>query len=267
MNSGGEGVGLDRGGGAAVFVVNGGGRRIGGFSAGDVIAVDHPGIADFAALRPCLDDDGQGGTRITLPDGAVTRLPGLKPGALGPEDFIFGPVPVCFMRGTLIETASGARRIETLRAGEMIRTHDRGLQPLLHVSCASYHFGPGPQAMKPVRLKPHALARGRPARELLVSPEHRIGLPVAAPQVLLAARKLRHLPGVSDRPNCRVARYFHLLMERHELVRANGVWAETLLLTEATVRAARIPAGLRGHARQLARPLAVRAAEAAGVEA
>lgn len=266
MASIGNGPGPGRAGGAAatVFVVGAGqGRCIDGIAAGDLIAVDCPGIPDFAALRRCLADDGAGGTRITLPDGSVTRVPGLDAASLGPERFSFGAVPVCFVRGTLIDTAAGARRIETLRPGDLIRTCDNGLRPLLYVSRATYDFGPGPQAMKPLRLKPDALAQGWPERELLVSPEHRLGLPAVAPRLLLAARRLRHLAGVSERPNCRLARYFHLLMERHELVRANGAWAETLLVTETTIRVARIPPELQDKARQMVRPLAMSAAEVA----
>lgn len=254
---------------ATVFVVGAGGDRIiHGMSERDVIAVDCAGITDFAALRRCLAEDGRWGARIALPDGSVTRIAGLDYRTLGAERFRFGVAPVCFLRGTLIETATGARRVETLKPGDMIRTFDRGWQPLRHVSRSTHDFGPGPQAMKPVRLKPHALARGVPERELLVSPGHRIGLPATAPRVLLAARKLRHLAGVSDRANCRLARYFHLLMEQHELVRANGAWAETLLVTDATIRAAGLPEALQGLARQMVRPLAANAAEAArGVEA
>jgi len=250
-----------------VFVVAGGDWCIEGFGPGDAIAVACPGITDLAAWRACLGDDGKGGARITLPDGSVTRVAGMDGRslrALGDDRVRFGPGPAGFLRGTLIGTADGARRVETLRPGDLIRTCDRGLQPLLHVSRTEYHFGPGAQAMKPLRLAPHTLAPGLPERELRVVPGLRIGLPAAVPRVVLAARRLRHLAGMSARPNCRVARCYHLLMERHELVQANGLWAETLLLTGTTVASARVPAAWQGAARQMVRPLVARAAEAAG---
>lgn len=254
--------------GADTFVVgaNSSTNTIEDFSAadGDVIAISYPGIASFTDLQPYLSDDGNWGTLISLPDGSVTQVKWLDYGSVSAAQFAFGAAPVCFLRGTLIETAQGTRRVETLGRGDLIRTHDHGWQPLLCVTRSTYRFGPGTHRMKPIRLKPHALARGVPERELRVSPQHRIALPPTAPRMLLPARKLLHLPGVSERPNCRTARYYHLLMERHELVRANGAWAETLLVTETTIREARIPAALQGKARQLARPLAVRAAEAAG---
>lgn len=251
--------------GRRVFVVGAGGDWcIEGFGPGDVIAVDCPGVADFAALRTCLSEDGQGGTRMRLPGGQVIRVAGLDGHSLGAGRVRFGPGPAGFLRGTLIGTAAGARRVETLRPGDLILTRDHGAQPLLHVSRTELHFGPGAQAMKPLRLAPHALAPGVPEREMRVPPGLRLGLPAAAPQVVLAARKLRYLAGVSGRPNCRVARCYHLLLERHELVRANGAWAETLLLTGTTEALAGIPAALQGKARQMVRPLAVSAAEAAG---
>ena len=103
---------------ATVFVVGAGGDRIiHGMSERDVIAVDCAGITDFAALRRCLSEDGRWGARIALPDGSVTRIAGLDYRTLGAERFRFGVAPVCFLRGTLIETATGARRVETLKPG------------------------------------------------------------------------------------------------------------------------------------------------------
>jgi hypothetical protein len=63
------------------------------------------------------------------------------------------------------------------------------------------------------------------------------------------------MPAVSERPSCRLARYYHLLLDRHELVRANGAWAETLLLTGYSAGLARLPAALRRVKMAPARPI------------
>ncbi|MEQ8899243.1 MAG: Hint domain-containing protein [Roseovarius sp.] len=117
-----------------VFVVAGGDWCIEGFGPRDVIAVDCPGITDIAAWRACLGDDAPGGARITLPDGSVTRVAGLDGrslGALGEDRVRFGPGPAGFLRGTLIGTAEGARRVETLRPGDLILTRDHACEDLV----------------------------------------------------------------------------------------------------------------------------------------
>ncbi len=245
--------------GADTFVVtaNSGTNTIEDYNAtdGDLIAINYPGITSFTELEPYLSDDGNWGTLISLPDGSVTQVKWLGYATISASNFTFESGPVCFLKGTLIETEAGPRPVETLGPGDLLLTHDNGLQPLRFVSFQTYRFGPGPHRMKPIRLRAGALGPGCPARELLVSPQHRLALPQVDPQVLVAARKLQSLPGVSGRPGCKTACYYHLLMDRHELLRANGAWAETMLVTEYTIRLARIPPEMRLAGMTPVRPL------------
>ena len=134
----------------------------------------------------------------------------------------------CFVAGTLIDTPRGAVPIEALRAGDRVLTRDHGPQPLRWVG-VSTRRAEGPDA--PVRIAAGALG-AHAALEL--SPNHRVM--IAAPaaellfaetEVLMRARDLAGQPGIDRREDGRALRYVHLLFDRHEIVRGNGLWSES----------------------------------------
>lgn len=144
---------------------------------------------------------------------------------------------ICFAAGTMIETANGPRPVETLRAGDLIVTRDRGLRPLgwigqRHLSARLLDLSPN---LRPIRLKKDALAPGIPASDLTVSPQHRILVSsqivkrlTGVTDALVAAKHLCGMPGIAVAPAPDGIDYFHLLFDRHELVFSNGCWTESL---------------------------------------
>ncbi|MAQ82401.1 MAG: hypothetical protein CMH12_04115 [Maritimibacter sp.] len=152
-----------------------------------------------------------------------------------------------------IATPGGDRRIESLAPGQLVLTHDRGPQPVRRLVSHTYRFPGGAHKMKPLRIPPARFGVNLPARELLLSPQHRIALPQTAPKRLVPARRLVDRFGLQQRHHCRIANYYNILMDRHEMIRANGLWVETLLLTRYS--ATRIGQGGRGAMRP-ARPIA-----------
>lgn len=184
---------------------------------------------------------------------------------------------VCFCAGTLIDTPEGPRPVETLRPNDRVTTLDRGAQPVLwtnvrHLGVARLQAEP---KLRPVRIAAGALGPGLPARDLHVSPQHRLLLrsKIAArmfghAEVLVPAIKLTALPGVDQvRPGGPVA-YHHFLCRRHEIVRAEGLPCETLLRAEQSVlslsdQARKAWALLRGAGRGPARPICARAGRVA----
>ena len=158
------------------------------------------------------------------------------PGATPPrsERLAFSSFPTdppevpCFVAGTLIETATGLRRLETIAPGDRVMTRDNGWQPVLW---AGGRVVQGRGRFAPVRLRAGVLGL---ARDLLVSPQHRIllaGWPVqmaaGEAEVVAAARHLTGLEGIDRAPRDRVA-HVHLLLPGHEALRAEGGWAESL---------------------------------------
>lgn len=159
----------------------------------------------------------------------------------GQTSVAYDPTPraaPCFTPGTLIETASGPRPVQTLRVGDLILTRDHGPQMLrwiggVTLDARQLDLQPN---LRPILIGRDALGPGLPARDLLVSPQHRVllrspivGRMFKAERILLAAKHLTALPGVrACRPDAGIE-YLHLLFDRHELVRSDGLWTESLL--------------------------------------
>lgn len=185
-----------------------------------------------------------------------------------PEDPYAGVV--CFTRGAMIETPGGQRAVETLRAGDLVNTLDAGPQPLralLRTRITPAEMAATP-ALRPVQITAGAFGPGRPARDMMVSLQHAflaLDARGAGTEVLIRAR---HLAEELDRATLCPAlpqgiTYYHLLMDRHHLVRANRVWTETVYTGPEALKTdpllARMLAGRRlPLAPERARPLLLR---------
>jgi len=145
--------------------------------------------------------------------------------------------PLCFARGTMLDTPEGLRAIESLKAGDLVLTRDNGPQPIRWIGSRmitakelSAH-----EKLRPIRIKAGALGAGTPAADLVVSPQHRVLVRskvairmFGAAEVLVAAKQLLQVDGIDicDKPD--EVEYFHMLFDRHEVVFANGAEAESL---------------------------------------
>lgn len=155
-------------------------------------------------------------------------------------------VVICFTRGTQIETDRGAIPVELLAQGDLIATRDHGLQPLRWIGSRridAARLARSPH-LRPIRIRAGALGRGMPAQDLLVSPQHRILVKsgVAArmfgtDEVLVAAKQLLQMPGIDIAEPGQEVEYFHLLLDRHEIVTANGAESETLFTGPEAIKA------------------------------
>lgn len=143
---------------------------------------------------------------------------------------------VCFVPGTQIDVPGGTKSVEDLQPGDLVSTKDNGSQEILwvgqrHISGARLAALP---ELRPIRLRAGVMGQGRTDADLLVSPEHRVVLqgPSAmalfnTPEVLVAARDL-----ICDRTivvdnTLRDVRYIHLMLGKHQILRANGVDCES----------------------------------------
>ena len=153
---------------------------------------------------------------------------------------------ICFARGTLIRTARGEVAVENLRLGDLVLTADRGLQPLRwlaarRLSAADLAAAPH---LRPIRIRAGSLGQGLPRRDLTVSPQHRILVRsvvaermFGSPEVLVAARQLLELDGVEVVEDGRGVDYWHFMCDRHEVVYAEGLEAETLFTGPEALKA------------------------------
>lgn len=157
------------------------------------------------------------------------------------RDFLKDFGVICFADGTLIETADGPVAVEDLRPGMMLRTADRGLQPLrlaLRREVGSALLSQK-RNLRPVRISAGALGAGMPTRDLRVSRQHRILVSsricqrmFGQSEILVPAIRLTDLPGVFVEDDLKPLTYFHLVFDQHEVVFAEGIAAESLFLGE-----------------------------------
>jgi hypothetical protein len=130
----------------------------------------------------------------------------------------------CFAAGTRIATADGEAPVESLRVGALVRTCAGRLAPIRRIRSWRADCRRHPEVM-PVRIAPHAFAPGAPARALWLSPEHA----VAVSGALIPIRLLVNGASIAfDRAIRRVS-YLHLELDRHDLLLAEGLEAESFL--------------------------------------
>lgn len=153
---------------------------------------------------------------------------------------------ICFTPGTMIETETGSRPIESLKAGDRILTRDHGYQRLHWIGCSD--LGPAQLSaqpdLRPVLLRKDCFGPGQPARDMLVSPQHRLMLEsrraramFGSPEVLAAAATLIDDGRIVRAAGISSVRYVHLLFDRHQLVRSDGLWTESFQPHDATLDA------------------------------
>ena len=139
------------------------------------------------------------------------------------------PVP-CFVTGTLILTPKGDVAVQNLSAGDLVTTLDHGPQPVLSIHRTSIN---GPELALFPKLRPISIRRGAlgNARNLLVSRQHCLLLNHNDEEVLIRAAHLERFGGGEFRMALgrNKVTYHHLLFARHEILMANGAYAESLL--------------------------------------
>lgn len=153
--------------------------------------------------------------------------------------------PLCFCAGSLIRTANGEERVETLEKGDLIWTADCGYQPILWVASSRYTARDLDRQdnLRPVVIPKGALGVGVPERDLKVSAQHRILLNTkilrvmeGVDEVFVAAKKLIGYNGIRYLDHSQDISYFHLGLHKHHVVMANGTKAESFLVTEFSFR-------------------------------
>lgn len=144
---------------------------------------------------------------------------------------------VCFAAGTLIDTPDGAVPVETLVAGRAVSTRNgtRTIRWIGKRRLDLIDLMANPKLL-PVVIRSGAFGNGQPYRDLRVSPQHRLAVRskiseriFGAEEVLVPARLLVLQDGIDCQIDgaVREVQYYHFMLDTHEMVLANGIWAET----------------------------------------
>ena len=143
----------------------------------------------------------------------------------------------CFLRGTRILTATGERHIEELRVGDLVPTVFGGARPIQWIGrfrrIRRTADKPWPKLARPVRIAASALAPGVPHADLYVTQGHAL----LFEDVLVPAGCLVNDRTISLYPADAhdQLEFFHLKLETHDAVYAEGAPCETLLRVDETM--------------------------------
>ncbi|OWU83921.1 hypothetical protein ATO6_16025 [Oceanicola sp. 22II-s10i] len=161
---------------------------------------------------------------------------------------------VSFTRGTRITMASGMQvPIEDLEVGDRVLTRDDGVQQVRWIGHSTVR---AVGEFAPIQISAGTLNN---EHDLLVSPDHRLfiyqredTLGAGRHEVLVRARHLLNGDTITQHEGGFVE-YFQLLFDSHQIIYAEGIAAETLLVDTRTRPAlppeldARLAAALPGH--------------------
>ncbi len=134
----------------------------------------------------------------------------------------------CYVLGTRIATPTGERGIELLAPGDLVLTASGEARPVAwighrRIDCL---WHPDPCKIRPVRVRAGAVSDGVPHRDLWLSPDHA----VFVDDLLIPIRRLMNGSSIAQVETDDVS-YFHLELDRHDIVLAEGLPAETYLDT------------------------------------
>jgi hypothetical protein len=133
----------------------------------------------------------------------------------------------CYAAGTLVATPGGEVAVEALRIGDLLVTAAGPARPVRWIGRRSYsgQFVARNPGVLPIRIGAGALNEGLPRRDLFVSPEHAMFVD----EVLVPARLLVNGSSISQSGATESVTYFHLEMESHDVILAEGAPSETFV--------------------------------------
>jgi Hint domain len=139
---------------------------------------------------------------------------------------------VCYAASTRILTATGERMIESLLQGDVVLTlsnEELGAQPVKWIGRRRIDIAahPRPEMVAPIRIQRGAIADNVPHSDLLVSPDHGI----LVDDKLICARQLINGTTIRQEANEASVEYFHVELDAHAILLAEGLPAESYLDT------------------------------------
>lgn len=147
-----------------------------------------------------------------------------------------GEANVCFASGTLIGTPDGLVPIETLETGDLVSTQAAGPQAIRWIFSREISRG---EMLAHPKLRPVVLPG---CTALRVSRQHRVLVTgkiaqrmFGSEEILVPAKDLVGYCGITQDTDTRGLHYYHILLDGHQVINANGIAAESLYLGKESV--------------------------------
>jgi hypothetical protein len=138
------------------------------------------------------------------------------------------------MRGTLVLTPNGERRIEDLRIGDSVATGTGDAKPIEWIGRRRFvraHSERWIEGFRPIRIATNALGPGVPYRDLFVSREHCLFLDgILIPAANLVNGSSISVDAVTEYDEIE---YLHIKLAAHDIVFAHGTLSETLRIQDS----------------------------------
>jgi hypothetical protein len=184
------------------------------------------------------------GATVDLSNGSVLALSGVtgnntgtwfvdthSDGGAGTDVFL-STSAVCYASGTRILTAIGERIVDSLQPGDIVLTLDGeelNAQPIKWVGRRRIDLAshPRPETVAPIRVARGAFADRIPHSDLIVSPDHAI----LVDGKLICARQLVNGTTIRQEMDATSIAYFHVELEAHSILLAEGLPAESYIDT------------------------------------
>lgn len=184
------------------------------YSSGDYYHVNGNQLTIFNASGAAIE-------QVNI-QGATASGYGLKADADGSLELV-----VCYYPGTLIRTIRGEVNVEELSIGDVVVTADGAAKPVRWIgrNTVSTRFADQNRVL-PIRISKGALGSGLPVRDLLVSPDHAI----LVDGILINAGTMVNGETITQEHDVpEIFTYYHIEVEGHSLVLAEGTPAETFV--------------------------------------
>ncbi len=186
-------------------------------------------VYDGLAATASADLNGDGKLDLAGPGAFNTNASGIQNQSVVVGLQGVNQPAVCYAAGTRILTRDGEVAVEALRVGDLVMTLlGQGFAPVrwLGHHTLDLRSHPAPGRVRPIRIRAGAFGNGRPHRDLRVSPGHAIYVDGA----LIQAERLVNGATISSE-SCDTVTYWHVELDRHDVLIAEGLPAESYLDT------------------------------------
>jgi hypothetical protein len=137
----------------------------------------------------------------------------------------------CFLKGTLIDTPDGQKKVEDLSIGDLVTTIGGAARPVQFISAYSYRKADPSrdwvEDVKPVVVRKSAISDNVPNRDLYMTRAHALyldGMLIPVCNLINGSTIV-----VDDAEDLSELEYFHVKFESHDVVYAEGAACESLL--------------------------------------